>query len=161
MKVKVKSVCQVRPCNPWAVAYQAPPSTGFSRQEHWSGLPFPSPGDLPDSGIEPMDRTQVSRIEGRRFNLWATRKSVAIKSCYNELRIHGSLTMRKFSSTAQSCPTLCDPIDFRTTDFPVHLQLPELAQTHVCWVGNATQPSHPLSSPSPPAFSFSQLQGLF
>ena len=38
---------------PWTVAYQAPPSMGFSRQEYWSGLPFPSPGDLPDSGIEP------------------------------------------------------------------------------------------------------------
>ena len=39
--------------NPWTVAYQAPPSMGFSRQEYWSGLPFPSPGDLPDPGIEP------------------------------------------------------------------------------------------------------------
>ena len=38
---------------PWTVAYQAPPSMGFSRQEHWSGVPFPSPGDLPDPGIEP------------------------------------------------------------------------------------------------------------
>ena len=38
---------------PWTVAHQAPPSMGFSRQEHWSGLPFPSPGDLPDPGIEP------------------------------------------------------------------------------------------------------------
>ena len=38
---------------PWTVAYQAPPSMGFSRQEYWSGLPFPSPGDLPDPGIEP------------------------------------------------------------------------------------------------------------
>ena len=40
-------------CNPWTVAYQAPPSVGFSRQECWSGLPFPSPRDLPDPGIEP------------------------------------------------------------------------------------------------------------
>ena len=39
--------------NPWTVAYQAPPSLGFSRQEYWSGLPFPSPGDLPNPGIEP------------------------------------------------------------------------------------------------------------
>ena len=39
--------------NPWAVAYQVPPSMGFSRQEYWSGLPFPSPGDLPNPGIEP------------------------------------------------------------------------------------------------------------
>ena len=48
-----------------------------------------------------------------------------------------------------------------TPDFPVHHQLPELTQTHVHWVGDAIQPSHPLSSPSPPAFNHSQHQGLF
>ena len=54
MKVKVKSLSRVRLfVTPWTVAYQAPPSMGFSRQEYWSGLPFPSPGDLPDPGIEP------------------------------------------------------------------------------------------------------------
>ena len=42
---------------PWAIAYQAPPSMGFSRQEHWSGLTFPSPGDLPDPGIKPRSST--------------------------------------------------------------------------------------------------------
>ena len=53
-KVKVKSLSRVPFfVTPWTVAYQAPPSVGFSRQEHWSGLPFPSPGDLPDPGIEP------------------------------------------------------------------------------------------------------------
>ena len=41
-------------CDPWSVSHQAPLSTGFSRQEYWSGLPFPPPGDLPDPGIEPM-----------------------------------------------------------------------------------------------------------
>ena len=54
MKVKVKSLSRVRLfANPWTVAYQASPSMGFSRQEYWSGLPFPSLGDLPDSGIKP------------------------------------------------------------------------------------------------------------
>ena len=54
MKVKVKSLSRVRLfATPWTVAYQAPPSMGFSRQEYWSGLPFPSPGDLPDPGIKP------------------------------------------------------------------------------------------------------------
>ena len=54
VKVKVKSLSRVRLfATPWTVAYQAPPSMGFSRQEYWSGLPFPSPGDLPDPGIEP------------------------------------------------------------------------------------------------------------
>ena len=51
--VKVKSLSRVRRfATPWTVAYQAPPSMRFSRQEYWSGLPFPSPGDLPDPGIE-------------------------------------------------------------------------------------------------------------
>ena len=54
MKVKVKSLSHVQLfATPWAVAYQATPSLGFSRQECWSGLPFPSPGDLPNPGIEP------------------------------------------------------------------------------------------------------------
>ena len=53
-KVKVKLLSHVRLfATPWTVAYQVFPSMGFSRQEYWSGLPFPSPGDLPDSGIEP------------------------------------------------------------------------------------------------------------
>ena len=54
MKVKVKSLSRVRVfATPWTVAYQAPPSMGFSMQEYWSGLPFPSPEDLPDPGIKP------------------------------------------------------------------------------------------------------------
>ena len=54
MKVKVKLLSHVQLfATPWIVAYQAPPSMGFSRQEYWSGLPFPSPGDLPNPGIEP------------------------------------------------------------------------------------------------------------
>ena len=66
-----------------------------------------------------------------------------------------------FSSVAQSCPALCDPTDCSTPGFPVHHQLPELAQTHVHWVGDAVQQSHPLLSPSPPAFNLSQHQGIF
>ena len=67
----------------------------------------------------------------------------------------------QFSSVAQSCLTLCDPMDGSAPGFPVHHQLPELTQTHAHWVGDAIQPSHPLSSPSPPAFDLSQHQGLF
>ena len=55
----------------------------------------------------------------------------------------------QFSSVTQSCPTLCDPMNCSTPDLPVHHQLPEFTQTHVHQVGNAIQPSHPLSSPSP------------
>ena len=65
------------------------------------------------------------------------------------------------SSVAQSYMTLCNHMDCSTPDFPVHLQLLKLAQTHVCWVGDAIWPSHPLSSPSPPAFNLSQHQGFF
>ena len=67
----------------------------------------------------------------------------------------------QFSSVAQSCPTLCDPMDYSTSGFPVHRQLPELAQTHTHWVSDAIQPSHPLSPPSALALNLSQHQGLF
>ena len=63
------------------------------------------------------------------------------------------------SSGAQSCRTLCDPMDCSTPGFPVHHQLPEFTQTHVHRIGDAIQPSHPLSSP-PPVFDLSQHQGL-
>ena len=66
-----------------------------------------------------------------------------------------------FSSVAQSCLTLCDPMDCSTSGFPVHHQFLELTQTHVHQVGNIIQPSHPLPSPSPPALNLSQHQGLF
>ena len=65
------------------------------------------------------------------------------------------------SSVTQSCPTLCDPMNSSTPGLPVHHQLPEPTQTHVHWVGDAIQPSHPLSSPSPPALNLFQNQGLF
>ena len=67
----------------------------------------------------------------------------------------------QFSSVAQSCPTLCDPMDCSISGLPVHHQLPEPTQTHVHWVGDAIQPSLPLSSPSPPTFNLSQHHGLF
>ena len=64
------------------------------------------------------------------------------------------------SSVAQSCLTLCNPMDCSTTGLPVH-QLPEFTQTYVHWVGDAIQPSHPLSSPSPPVFLSFQAPGSF
>ena len=67
----------------------------------------------------------------------------------------------QFSSVAQSCLTLCDPMDCSTPGSPVHQQPPKLAQTHVHQIGDANQPSHPMSSSSPPAFNLSQHQGLF
>ena len=72
-----------------------------------------------------------------------------------------SIQLVQFSSVTQSCPTLCDPMNCSTPGFPVLHQLPELAQTHVHWVGDAIQPSHPLLSPSPPTFNISCLfQGV-
>ena len=67
----------------------------------------------------------------------------------------------QFSSVTQSCPTLCEPMNRSTPGLPVHHQLLEFTQTHVHRVGDAIQPSHPLSSPSPPAPIPSQHQGLF
>ena len=64
-------------------------------------------------------------------------------------------------SVTQSCLTFCDCMDRSKPGFPVLHFLPEFAQTHVHWVGDAIQPSHPLSSPSPPAFNLAQHQGLF
>ena len=84
---------------PWTVAHQVPLSMGFSRQEYWSGLLFPSPGDLPDPGIEPRSPTQVSHIVGRHFTIWATR----------EILRHEDKKSK--SQVAQSCLTLCNPMD--------------------------------------------------
>ena len=70
-------------------------------------------------------------------------------------------TSVQFSSVAQSCPTLCDPMNCSTPGLPVHHQLPEFTQTHVHRVSDAIQASHPLSSPSPLALNLSQHQGLF
>ena len=79
-----------------------------------------------------------------------------------ERRVKGAqFNSVQFSSVAQSCLTLCDPMDCSTPGLPVHHQLQEITQTHVHWVGDAIQPSHPLLSPSSPAFNLSQHQGLF
>jgi len=67
----------------------------------------------------------------------------------------------QFSSVAQSCLTLCNPMDRGTPGLPVHHQLLEFTQTRAHWVGDAIQPSYPLSSPSPPTLNPSQHQGLF
>ena len=96
-------------------AHQASLSMKFSRQQHWSGLPFSSP----------------------------------------------LLYLGQFSSVVQPCLNLCNPIECSTSGLPVHHQLLGFTQTHVHWNGDAIQLSHPLSSPSPPAFNLSQHQSLF
>ena len=73
------------------------------------------------------------------------------------ISLHLSPAPTSVSSVAQSCLTLCNPMDCSTPGFPVHHQLPEVAQTHIHWVGDAIQSSHPLSSPSP-AFNFPSIR---
>ena len=77
------------------------------------------------------------------------------KAFYLRIRFISTLSLLQFSSVAQSCPTLCDPIDCSMPGLPVHHQLLEFTQTHV---SDAIQPSHPLFSPSPPTFNLSQYQ---
>ena len=84
-------------------------------------------------------------------------KSTAV-GCHRLLRFLG---ISQFNSVAQSYPILCDSMGCNMPGFLVHHQLLEAAQTHVHWVSDAIQPSHPLSYPSPPAFNLSQHQGLF
>ena len=112
---------------------------------------------------------------GRRKNLgslksflwYAPQLSGASVLCFHILtflRAHrgsgSSLMAPQFSSVTQSCLTLCDPMDCSTPGLPVHHRLPEFTQTHVHWVSDAIQPSHPLLLPSP-AFDLSRHQGLF
>ena len=85
-------------------------------------------------------------------NLGPENKWVTIKTGISKVQIR---------LVAQSCPTLCDPMNRSMPGLPVHHQLPEFTQTHIHWVGDAIQPSHPLSSPSSPAFNLSPHQGLF
>ena len=103
----------------------------------WVAMPFSRGSSWP------RDQTQVSWIAGRLFTIWATREA---QMNY------------QFSSVAQSCPTLRDPMNRSMAGLPVHHQLPEFTQTHVHWVSDAIQPSHPLSSlPASESFPMSQL----
>ena len=155
---------------------------GFSRQEYWSGFPCLPPGDLPNPEIEPRFPTfqadslpsepprkpkntgvgSLSLLQG----IFLTQKSNQGFLYYRQILYHLSyqgspIFINQFRLVTQSCLTLCDPTDCSTPGFPVHRQLPQLAQTYVHWVGDAIQPSPPLSSPSPPAFNLFQHQGLF
>ena len=107
------------------------------------------------------DGTQPPALEGRVLTTGPPGKSAIIiifikkkKNCFREDSV-------QFSSVAQSCPTLCDPMNCSMPGLPVYHQLPEFTQTHIHRVSDAIQPSHPLSSPSPPAPNPSQHQSLF
>ena len=86
--------------------------------------------------------------------------TLLISFCVLHLLTFTGYTSLMFSSVAQLCPTLWDPMDGSMPGLPVHHQLLEFTQTHVHWVGDPFQPSHPLLSPSPPTFNLSQHQGI-
>ena len=100
------------------------------------------------------------------FIFWSS-KITADDDCRHEIkrclllgrRVTANLV--QFTSITKSCKTLCDPMNHSIPSLPVHHQLPKSTKTHVHWVDDATQPSHPMSSHSPPAHNLSQHQGLF
>ena len=92
--------------------------------------------------------------------IFKPQRNISMNSKYQKSFRPHRLTIQ-FSSVAQSCPTLCNPMNHSTLGLPVHHQLLESTQTHVHWVSDAIQTSHPLSSPSPSAINLSQHQGLF
>ena len=163
MHARILSHCnRVRLCATlWTVAHQAPPST-----EYWSGLPVPSPSWHYGtskfwefrSKRHPLYWVKLAQLD-RTFQIKSTlkNKKLNVLSLYQSFKLYSVQS----SSVIQSCSTLCDPMDCSTPGLPVHHPLPESTQTHVHWVGDAIQPSHPLLSPSPPAFNLSQHQGLF
>ena len=89
---------------------------------------------------------------------WATKHTVVTRSRERDVEL--SLESDQIRSVTQSCPTFFDPMNRSMPGLPVHHQLLEFTETHVHWVSDDIQPSHPLSSPSSPAFNFSQHQGL-
>ena len=167
---------------------------GFSRQEYWSGLPFPSPVDHVLSELSTMTRLSWVAPRGMAHSFTELDKAVVhvirlvsflwlwFSFCLRRIRgswklsdgrdwLQGKLGLVlmggamlssvQVTSVAQSCPTLCNPMNRSTPGLPVHHQLQEFTQTHVHWVSDAFQPSHPLSFPSPPAPNPSQHQSLF
>ena len=147
-KVMVSGCCCLKSnliffASPWTEACQAPSFIGFTRQEYWSGLPFPFLGNLPNPGIELLPPTlQADSL----LPEWSGKPRL-----YREISL-----VQLFC-----CIPLCDPTECSTPGFPFHHKFLKLAQTHVHQVSDAIHPSHPLSFPSSPTFNLSQHQGLF
>ena len=112
-------------------------------------------GDTPSSAVPISSYCTLGREEWELKSVTFWRQKLR----WRILRYPGRSVF--ISLVAQSCLTVCDPMNRSTPSLPVHHQLPESTQTHIHWVSDAIQPSHPLSSPSPPAFKLSQHQGLF
>jgi len=132
---------------PWTAAHQASLSFTIS----WNLPKFTSIASVvPSNHVNTCSVLKVLVLHVYRIRCSWTWTLMQIETC-----VFSSV---QFSSVAQSGPTLCDPMNRRTPGFPVHHQLPEFTQTHVHWVSDAIQPSHPPLSPSPPASNPSQHQ---
>ena len=144
-------------CDPMDCSLLDSSVMGFFRQQYWSVLPFPSPGDLPDPGIK--SRSPALQADSLPTELRGNLPKLT------EFNLHFTWDIYQFSvqfsSIAQSCLILWDPMNCSTPGLPVHHQLLEFTQTHVHRVSDAIQPTHPLLSPSPPAPNPSQHQSLF
>ena len=142
---------------PWTGARQPLLCLELYRHENWSGLPFPSPRDLPDPGIA----LRFPALQADSLPYACEKSHQETPSKRKTLASFIPEKLSSVSSVTQSCPTLCDPMNCSTPGLPVYHQHPEFTQTHVHRVSDATQTSHPLSSPSPPAPNPSQHQSLF
>ena len=124
---------------PWTVARQAPPSLGFSRQEYWSGLPFPSPGGLPGSRIKLVSPGLAGRFFTTKPPGKPLRHTRKLQNTADNCRAHSRPFISAQRSLQQSwpcfcysgtrlCPVLCDTANWSTPGLPVHHQLPEITQ---------------------------------
>ena len=168
--VCIRPFSHVRLCvTLWTVALKAPLSMRFSRQEYWNRLPCPPPEDLPNPGIEPASPESPALAGGfftisATWEAWAMVKRININffgkplECFEQERC---IIWFSNWSVAKLYLTLRDPMNCNTPGFPLLHYLMEFAQTHIHWVGDAIQPSHPLSSPSSPVFNLFQHQGFF
>ena len=143
--------------SPWAWSHPPDPCS--------PGHSWESPFRLAHSIFHPSKAPGTPHWwRGKGGGLWESPGQGCLIECYHRVRVnddHVIIISVQFSSVAQSYPTLYDPMDCSTPGLPVHHHLPELAQTHVHYACDTIQPSHPLSSPSPPAFNISQHQDLF
>ena len=157
--------------NLWTIACHTPLSMRFSRQEYWSGLPCTPPRDLPNPGIEPMS---ISLLHWQADSLSLAWIIIKSSSCFHSFGqilegflVHKiifiiaimrvELLLFSFSAVSDSLW----PHRLQHTRLSSPSPSPEFTQTHVHWVRDAIQSSHPLSPPFPPTFNLSQHQNLF
>ena len=116
------------------------------------------PGEISITSDDTALMAENKELKSLLMKLKEESEKVGLKLNIQKTKIMASVPISsvQFSSVTQLCPTVCDPMNHSTPGLPVHHQLSEFTQTHVHWVSDAIQPSHPLSSPSPPALNLSQ-----